>query len=95
MSSFWSRPAWAAGSRALPAGAAGVVAGTRFVVSEESGAHPECKRRLCAARESVLAELFGVGWPAAPHRVVPNGAVERWGEGPPAREIVTRLRIDR
>jgi nitronate monooxygenase len=67
-------------ARALAAGAAGAVAGTRFVLTEESGAHREYKRRLCAESRTVLTELFGLGWPEAPHRVVPNAAVERWGE---------------
>jgi nitronate monooxygenase len=61
----------------LEAGAEGVVAGTRFLMSEESGAHPDYKARLSGARETVLTELFGFGWPA-PHRVVPNAATERW-----------------
>jgi nitronate monooxygenase len=62
---------------ALVGGAEAVVAGTRFLLSEESDAHPEYKRRVLAARETVLTELFGAGWPA-PHRVVPNAATERW-----------------
>jgi nitronate monooxygenase len=62
---------------ALEAGAAGVVSGTRFLLSEESAAHPEYKRRLVDANQTVLTELFGVGWPR-PHRVVPNAATERW-----------------
>ena len=62
--------------RALEAGAAGAVAGTRFLLSEESRAHPEYRRRLLDARETLLTELFGFGWPA-PHRVVPNAATER------------------
>jgi nitronate monooxygenase len=64
----------------LDAGAEGVVAGTRFLMSEESGAHPAYKERLIGARETVLTELFGLGWPA-PHRVVPNAATERWLRG--------------
>jgi nitronate monooxygenase len=62
--------------RALEAGAAAAVAGTRFLLSEESRAHPEYKRRLLGAGETLLTELFGFGWPA-PHRVVPNAATER------------------
>jgi NAD(P)H-dependent flavin oxidoreductase YrpB (nitropropane dioxygenase family) len=54
-----------------------VVSGTRFLMTEESGAHPAYKERLIAARETLLTELFGAGWPA-PHRVVPNAATERW-----------------
>ena len=63
--------------RALDAGAAGAVLGTRYVLSEESGAHPEYKRRSAAGERTVLTELFGAGWPA-PHRVLPNAATERW-----------------
>lgn len=63
---------------ALGAGADAAVAGTRFLLSEESRAHPEYKRRLLAAEETILTELFGAGWPAAPHRVVPNSATEHW-----------------
>lgn len=63
--------------RALAAGAEGAVAGTRFLLSEESRAHPGYVRRLLAAEETILTELFGLGWPA-PHRVVPNAATEHW-----------------
>jgi nitronate monooxygenase len=62
--------------RALDAGAAAAVAGTRFLLSEESRAHPEYRRRLLAADSTILTELFGAGWPA-PHRVVANAATER------------------
>ena len=67
-------------------GADAVVCGTRFLLSEESGAHPLYKERLLAARKTILTELFGVGWPA-PHRVVENEATRRWlqaGERGPA-----------
>src|ERR1700674_416274 len=66
----------------LDAGAEAVVCGTRFLMTEESGAHPLYKARLIEARETVLTELFGVGWPAA-HRVVPNEATVRWLERDP------------
>jgi nitronate monooxygenase len=62
--------------RALEAGASAAVAGTRFLLSDESRAHPEYKRRLLDADETLLTELFGLGWPA-PHRVVANAATER------------------
>jgi NAD(P)H-dependent flavin oxidoreductase YrpB (nitropropane dioxygenase family) len=62
---------------ALDAGAAGVVAGTRFLLSDESPAHPEYKRRLIESERTLLTELFGFGWPA-PHRVIANRATERW-----------------
>jgi NAD(P)H-dependent flavin oxidoreductase YrpB (nitropropane dioxygenase family) len=68
--------------RALEAGAEAAVCGTRFLLSAESRAHPEYRQRLLAARETILTELFGAGWPA-PHRVVPNAATERWLAGDP------------
>jgi len=61
----------------LEAGASAAVAGTRFLLSEESRAHPAYKQRLLAAEKTLLTELFGAGWPA-PHRVVPNAATEHW-----------------
>jgi nitronate monooxygenase len=61
----------------LDAGAEAVVCGTRFLMTEESGAHPTYKARLVRARQTILTELFGAGWPA-PHRVVPNQATIRW-----------------
>lgn len=64
-------------STALDAGAAAAVAGTRFLLSDESRAHAGYKRRLLAAEETLLTELFGAGWPA-PHRVVANAATDRW-----------------
>jgi nitronate monooxygenase len=66
----------------LDAGAEAAVAGTRFLMSEESGAHPAYKDRLVGASDTVLTELFGLGWPS-PHRVVPNAATERWLGGDP------------
>ena len=78
-------PVWMAGGvvdrgdveAALAAGAEAVVVGTRFLMSEESAAHPVYKERLVAASETVLTELFGAGWPA-PHRVIHNAATRRW-----------------
>ncbi len=66
--------------RALDAGAVGAVAGTRFLLAQESRAHPEYKRRLLKAETTILTELFGAGWPA-PHRVIANAATERWLKG--------------
>jgi nitronate monooxygenase len=62
---------------ALDAGADAALLGTRFLMTEESRAHPAYKARLVEAGETVLTELFGLGWPA-PHRVVANAATERW-----------------
>jgi nitronate monooxygenase len=63
--------------KALAAGADAVVAGTRFLLTHESGAHPEYQRRILAADATYRTTLFGFGWPA-PHRVVANAATERW-----------------
>jgi NAD(P)H-dependent flavin oxidoreductase YrpB (nitropropane dioxygenase family) len=72
---------------ALDAGAAAAVAGTRFLMSEESRASEGYKARLVDGTDTVLTELFGLGWPGT-HRVLPNGATERWlrhdGRGPRA-----------
>ena len=67
--------------RALDAGAEAAVLGTRFLMSEESGARNAYKQRLMESRETVLTELFGLGWPNAPHRVIWNEATERWLTG--------------
>lgn len=95
-------PVWLAGgvaeradvARALTAGADAAVLGTRFVMSEESGARAAYKQRLMESRETVLTELFGMGW-AAPHRVLWNEAAERWlrggRRGPPWVRTVNRL----
>jgi nitronate monooxygenase len=56
----------------LGAGAAAVAVGTRFVVAEESDAHPVHVEALIAAsaQDTVLTETFKTGWPNAPHRVL-------------------------
>lgn len=68
---------------ALDGGAVAAVAGTRFLLSDESHAHPDYKQRCLDASETILTELFGLGWPGAPHRVIPNGATHRWLRGDP------------
>lgn len=75
--------------RALEAGASAAVAGTRFLLSEESRAHAEYRRRLLEAEETILTELFGFGWPA-PHRVLANAATERWLDGDPRGPLLNR-----
>lgn len=67
----------------LDAGAVAAVAGTRFVASDESHAHREYKQRCVDCADTVLTELFGLGWPDAPHRVIPNQATRRWLRGDP------------
>jgi NAD(P)H-dependent flavin oxidoreductase YrpB (nitropropane dioxygenase family) len=76
--------------RALEAGASAAVAGTRFLLSDESRAHPEYRRRLLAAEKTLLTELFGTGWPA-PHRVIANAATERWLTGDPRGPGLNRV----
>jgi nitronate monooxygenase len=76
--------------RALAGGASAAVAGTRFLLSDESRAHPEYRRRLLEAKETILTELFGAGWPA-PHRVVANAATERQLGGDPRGPALNRL----
>ena len=61
----------------MAAGAAGVVAGTRFLLTDEARAHRGYQRRILAADKTFRAKLFGLGWPA-PHRVVANAATRRW-----------------
>lgn len=78
-------------TRALAAGADAAVAGTRFLMSEESEATAGYKRRLVDGSETVLTELFGVGWPGA-HRVLPNDATRRWlRRDPRGPGVVRRL----
>jgi NAD(P)H-dependent flavin oxidoreductase YrpB (nitropropane dioxygenase family) len=79
----------------LDAGAVAAVLGTRFMLSEESRAHPDYQLRCLRADRTILTELFGLGWAQAPHRVVPNAATRRWlGEdprGPGWIRLVNRL----
>jgi nitronate monooxygenase len=91
-------PVWMAGGvtnrpevdAALAAGAEAVVVGTRFLMSSESGAHPGYKQLLLDAKETVLTELFGAGWPA-PHRVIHNAATRRWLRDDPRGPAWVRL----
>lgn len=80
--------------QALEAGASAAVAGTRFLLSAESSAHPDYRRRLLEAQDTILTELFGAGWPA-PHRVVANAATEHWlggnRRGPALNRLINRL----
>jgi NAD(P)H-dependent flavin oxidoreductase YrpB (nitropropane dioxygenase family) len=66
-----------------------VVCGTRFLLSEESRAHPGYRERLLEAEATILTELFGIGWPA-PHRVIANAATERWLRGDPRGPALNR-----
>jgi nitronate monooxygenase len=80
-----SRPVFAAGGIAkaadtrvaLDAGAAGAVAGTRFLLTHESGAHPVYQQRIIDADSTIETTVFGLAWPAR-HRVLPNAMTRRW-----------------
>jgi nitronate monooxygenase len=84
--------------RALAAGAAGVVIGTRFLASPEADIHPDYVRQLvdADADDTVLTYLFDGGWPGAAHRVLRNSTYEDWeaagspepGERPNEGEVV-------
>lgn len=76
--------------QALDAGAVAAMAGTRFLLTNESRAHPEYKRRLLSSDRTLLTELFGLGWPAR-HRVVPNAATERWVDHDGRAPMLVRL----
>jgi nitronate monooxygenase len=91
-------PLWLAGGiadgsdvkHALDAGAEAAVLGTRFLMSDESRAHKAYKQRLMESRETVLTELFGLGW-SAKHRVIWNEAAERWLRKDPRGPAWVRL----
>ncbi|HET7295539.1 MAG TPA: nitronate monooxygenase [Gemmatimonadales bacterium] len=80
--------------RLVDAGATAAVAGTRFLLTSESGAHPAYKQRLLAASETFTTLLFGLGWPLR-HRVIANRATERWcsrsEDGPRPVRLAERL----
>lgn len=66
---------------ALALGASGAWIGTRFLASSEVAIHPHYRKRLMSATEDdtvYLDNLFDVGWPNAPHRVLRNSTVEAW-----------------
>ncbi|POX91346.1 nitronate monooxygenase [Mycobacterium kansasii] len=64
-------------SAALAAGASGVIAGTRFVMTREANANRAYQRRIISADKTVETNLFGFSWPLR-HRVLPNDATRRW-----------------
>jgi enoyl-[acyl-carrier protein] reductase II len=64
----------------LALGAQAAVLGTRFLVSEESLAHPDYKQRLIEAEgeDTVRTTLFGHGWPNGMVRMLRTPFVEEW-----------------
>ncbi len=67
-------------ARAIVAGAAGVMLGTRFVATPEAGAHDAYKAALVAASggDTVFTNCFDLGWPYAMHRVLRNDTLTDW-----------------
>ncbi len=65
---------------ALALGADAAVFGTRFLASNEVAADPRYQQRIleAEAEETVHTELYDIGWPNAPHRVLRTKVVEEW-----------------
>jgi len=88
---------------ALALGADGVLLGTRLVASLESGAHEVYKRSIveAAAEDSIVTDIFEIGWPGRSERVLRNATTEAWGREPEPRvrpidrpvEIIARRQL--
>jgi nitronate monooxygenase len=55
--------------------------GTRFLLAEEMPIHDDYRHRVINATETDVqwyADLFDVGWPDAPHRVIRNSTAKAW-----------------
>ena len=66
---------------ALALGAAGVWIGTRYLAATEAPLIPDYRSRVLAAEARdtfYTSDLFDVGWPEAPHRVLRNRTVDLW-----------------
>jgi NAD(P)H-dependent flavin oxidoreductase YrpB (nitropropane dioxygenase family) len=65
---------------ALALGADGVLIGTCLVASLESSAHGEYKQRIvdATAADSVLTDVFEIGWPGLPERALRNATIDAW-----------------
>ena len=85
----------------LALGASAAWIGTRFLASEEAQIHPEYQQRIFAATENGTSHhnnLFNVGWPNAPHRVLRNSTVNLWeargkppsGDRPNEGEVIAK-----
>src|SRR5579863_3876207 len=65
----------------LALGAQAAWLGTRFLLAEEAPVHEDYRRQLIAAAETDAhwyADLYGVGWPDAPHRAIRNSTARAW-----------------
>jgi nitronate monooxygenase len=75
----------------LALGAQAAWLGTRFLLAQEMPIHEEYRRRLMDAAETDAqwyANLYEVGWPDAPHRVIRNSTAEVWeAAGRPHRGV--------
>lgn len=58
-------------------GASGCMCGTMFVTSNESNAHPKYKELIIesAAKDTIVTDLFHIGWEGRVHRVIKNETV--------------------
>ncbi|AXT20283.1 nitronate monooxygenase [Flavobacteriaceae bacterium AU392] len=86
--------------RYMAMGAAGVVMGSRFVATKESGAHLKYKNALVKAKaeDTIFTVCMNKGWDSAAHRILRNKTTELWeaagcpviGERPGEFDIVAR-----
>jgi nitronate monooxygenase len=65
---------------ALALGAEGALIGTCLVASLESSAHGVYKQRIvdATAADSVLTDVFEIGWPGLPERALRNATIDAW-----------------
>src|SRR5580692_4442 len=65
----------------LALGAQAAMLGTRFLLAEEMPVHEDYRRALIAAAETdaqLYPNLYEVGWPDSPHRVLRNSPASTW-----------------
>lgn len=94
----WNIPIIAAGGivdehgyvAALALGAQGIALGTRFLMTDESYAHPIYKKKLIESDETEYTDVFGrARWPGAPHRVLRTPFFMEWRKTFPGDENET------
>lgn len=80
-------------ARVYSLGASGCLCGTLFVATKESAGHAMFKKRILesTAQDTVVTDLFEIGWPGRPHRVLRNEVVEKGKTLPPT--FIGRTRI--
>lgn len=66
-------------ARVCSLGASGCMCGTLFVATKESAAHPTFKTRIleATAKDTIVTDLYEIGWSGRPHRVLFNEVVEK------------------